>query len=100
MTLLFEDRLAPLTSEFGFLETSCEAAARAYTEWQRSVLPQAVQLASKPIAAPSLEAALQQLVPLTNIVATRYLFVPHGAWTAFFTNSAKGSDAAAPMAFL
>jgi hypothetical protein len=99
MRLLLDDRFAPLTHEFGFLELGCEAAAHAFSEWQQSVLhPQLVT--ARRLAERSLEDALRQLVPLTSIVPTRYLLVAHGSWTAFFTNSVKGSDAASPMGYL
>jgi hypothetical protein len=102
MKLLLNDRLAPITSELGLLETDCAQAADAYARWQSAILaPRGISVRTERIFAASLEEPLQRLVPLTSPLPTRALFVPtKGPWTAFFENANTGTDAMAPMSHL
>ena len=99
--LLFEDSLAPLTSEIGFVDVSAARLCDAYLEWQRPIQSKRrVELRTRPITG-DFRAALQSLLPLNAIEARRCLFVPTAsAWTAFFENRATGTDASSSMSVL
>jgi hypothetical protein len=99
--LLFEDSLAPLTSEVGFVDVPAARLCDAYLEWQRPIQSKRrVELRTRPITG-DLRAALQSLLPLNAIEARRCLFVPTAsAWTAFFENRATGTDASSSMSVL
>lgn len=101
MKLLFDDRLAPITSSIGFLETDSLKAVASFVEWQAPLLePEGRKLEVRPVSGP-FEALLRDLLPLTNGERRRYLFVPtRGAWTAFLDNGYDGGDVAGPMAVL
>lgn len=99
--LLFEDRLAPMTSEIGFLEAPLELAVRAFQEWQTSLFePRGISVDGQAVTG-SLEAVLATLLPLTNVRPRRYLFVPtRSPWIAFFDNGHQGTDAFSVVSYL
>lgn len=92
---LFDERLAPVTSEFGFVECDAGRVAARYQEWEESVLRQrGVKVTSRPIAG-TLEQMLLQLQPLTSVEPRRFEFVTsHSPWVAYFDNGWQGSDLA------
>lgn len=96
MNLLFDDRLAPITSEIGFLEADYTAAAQAFVDWLSPLEePYGFAFRQRPVAG-SLEDVLQTLLPLTDTDRLRSLFVPtRGQWTAFFDNLWRGTDTGA-----
>jgi hypothetical protein len=101
MRLLFDDRLAPITSEIGFIEAPAAVAAATFVEWQRRIHePLGRSLTERPISAP-LEDVLLSLVPLTSVHALRFLFVPtQSRWTAFFDSGYRGTDAFSTISWL
>lgn len=102
MRLLLDDRFAPITSTMAFLELGVDEAVRAFVERQVQVESwRRVTLGSRPIVAQSLEEALTELLPLTNVECKRYLFVPtKSRWTAFFENDVNGTDAFSTIGYL
>ena len=100
--LLYDDRLAPITSTLGFLKCDAETAASVFYEWHtRICLPRRQSLAMKDVFAESLEAILQSLLPLVSIEPIRYLFVPtRGRWTAYFDNGWCGGDPPSVVSYL
>jgi hypothetical protein len=101
MNLLFNGRLAPITSTIGFLEASLPSAVEAFTGWQKSIYePQGTSVTARPIPG-GLEKALSELLPLTSVLRLRHLFVPTGSsWLAYFDNGHRGTDAMSAMSFL
>jgi hypothetical protein len=99
-SLLFGDRLAPITSAFGFLEGDVERCAGEFAAWQRDINAQYGQdVVRRPVSG-DLEGMLKALLPLTNAKEIRYLFVPTASqWTAYFSNGHDGSDAA-PVSYM
>lgn len=102
MRFLLDDRLAPITSEIGFLEVDCDKAATAYVEWQAAVgAATAVTVRTERVPVHSLEEALLRLLPLASVLPTRALFVPtKGRWTAYFENALRGGDPTAVVSYL
>lgn len=101
MRLLFNDRLAPITSTIGFLETPLAVGVEAFLRWQRSIHePLGISFTQRPILG-GLEPALLALLPLTSILRQRHLFLPTASpWIAFFDNGHQGTDAFSPMSYL
>lgn len=101
MRLLFDGRLAPITSEMGFLEAPPAAAVQTFVDWQRPIHePLGVSLTDGPVAG-GLEEVLLSLLPLTNVVRRRHLFVPTaGPWVAYFDNGHRGTDAFSAVSYL
>lgn len=100
-SLLLGDRLAPITSEIGFLEGPLEPAVQKFVEWQRPIQKKrGLTLRMRPVSG-GLETALESLLPLTSVEARRFLFAPtKSGWVAFFDNSAHGADASSAMSVM
>jgi hypothetical protein len=83
--LLLDNKLAPLTFAWGFLEASVDAVTRAYVRWQRRILHSVkVVTIDLPLAD-----ALRYLNPL-DMGGQRVLFLTtKGRWTACFDNGAQ-----------
>jgi hypothetical protein len=126
---LLDDRFAPITSEIGFVELPVRDVVEAYVSWQESIEGQPFEPPElegtvvetyygpdvpppPPPLAPGepvfdvgeletpLGEVLAQLLPL-NDAPRRYAFVAtHSAWTAYFDNGWRGTDAFPPMSFL
>ncbi len=96
MPLLLDDRLAPITSEYGFIEASYSAVARWFHQWDAAIQqPLGRTVVERPITG-GLERALQLLAPLTAPLRRRFLFMATAsAWCGYFDNGARGGDAAA-----
>jgi hypothetical protein len=88
MKYLFDNKLAPLTFNWGFLEASVDAVGSAYVRWQRTILQSVkVTVVNLPLAD-----ALRRLEPL-DTGSQRVLFLSTKArWTACFDNGTKGGN--------
>ena len=88
MKPLLDNKLAPLTFAWGFLEASVDAVLKAYVRWQRTILHSVkVRKLDMPLAD-----ALRQLEPL-DMGSQRVLFLStKGRWTACFDNGARGGN--------
>src|SRR5262249_25760865 len=94
MKLLLDDRFAPITSEFGFIEKDAAAVAEWFREWDESNVRGRGVVNEKRSVTGSLEQLLQMLEPLTTVERRRHLFVStRGAWTAYFDNGCPSGDA-------
>jgi hypothetical protein len=101
MRLLFDDRLAPITSTIGFLEAPPAVAVQAFLDWERSIHEPLGRSFTQRAVTGGLEAALSALLPLTSVHRLRYLFLPTASpWTAFIDNGHQGTDAFSVMSFL
>ena len=96
MRPLLDNRLAPLTWEVGFLETSADHAAAGFARWRRQLGP----LEERDVRG-DLSSLLCGVSPVTDGEPNRFLFVgTDGNWTAFFDNLAFGTDSFGPMSVL
>lgn len=88
MKYLLDNKLAPLTFNWGFLDASAQAVSNAYASWQRKILHSVKVI---PINQ-QLADALRELQPL-DTGSQRVLFLgTRGEWTACFDNGAKGGN--------
>jgi hypothetical protein len=92
-SLLFGDRLAPITSACGFLEADVERCADEFFEWKQDINAKYGYDVIRRQISGNLEEMLKTLLPLTNVKEIRYLFVPTASqWTAYFSNGHRGTD--------
>jgi hypothetical protein len=94
MKLLFDDELAPMTSEIGFIERPVGEVVSWFVEWDRGIqTPRNVQVRDRAVEG-TLGEMLLTLLPLTSVLRSRFLFVPTNSdWTAYFENGHRGTDA-------
>jgi hypothetical protein len=87
MPYLLDNRLAPITSSWSFLEAPLDDVVRSYARWQRMILHR-VRVTRLELG---LEDALRRLEPL-DLACSRVLFQStRSGWTAVFGNSAIGN---------
>src|SRR5258705_13326299 len=88
MKYLLDNKLAPLTFNWGFLEAPLDAVSSAYVRWKKTIL-QSVKVAAVDLP---LADALRQLEPL-DMGSQRVLFLStKGDWKACFDNGARGGN--------
>lgn len=101
MRLLFDDRLAPITSEIGFVEADCSLATEAFVNWQSPIQKARGVSVTRRQVSGCLEDVLQALLPLTAVERRRFLFVPTASpWVAYFDNGYRGTDAMSVVSYL
>ena len=94
-SFLLNDRLAPITSNFGFVECDLETTVEWFFKWSSAIQRDRGVLLTKRAAVGSLEKKLRALVPLTSVEARRFLFLPtRSKWTACFDSGWQGADGA------
>jgi hypothetical protein len=82
------DEFAPITSAVGFLELPLDEAAEAVAAiWRSFAREVAIEEVNEPFPQ-----SLLKLTPMRVGNRSRALFVSQGAWTAFFDDSASGTD--------
>ena len=98
MRLLYEDKLAPMTSELGFLECDFETVVREYKEWGIEI-KKPRRIVREVFG--NLGDVLQSLLPLTCGEERRILFIPtQSNWVAYFDNGHQGSEISARIGYL
>ncbi len=98
--LLLGERLAPITSEIGFLAVPLEVASEALYQWRWSLYAARGPVVRTPVSG-ALEDLIRRLLPLTVPAITRELLVStESDWVAYFSNFRRGSDAGPPMSVL
>src|SRR6188768_3186725 len=101
MQLLFNDQVAPITSEIGFLETDARSAAQGFIEWQTPIQRNRDVSLRQSVVKGSLREVLDHLLPLTSVERRKFLFVPTvSRWSAYFDNGFQGADAASVVSYL
>jgi hypothetical protein len=97
---LIENKFAPVTFRFGFIESSFPSLCEAFQEWFRTIdAKHGLKSEFRTFAAP-LEAALLSLEPLTT-PADRYLLVETKSnWTVIFANGLRVNDVFSPVSYL
>lgn len=92
---LFDDRWAPITTEFGFVEAPVAVVREWWSAWQNQLLAPAGRGVRARDVVGELEGQLAALLPLSVAEARRVLIVPtRSRWTAVFANGHQGGDAA------
>src|SRR5690242_17230408 len=93
MKLLLDNKFAPLTFSWGFLEAPLDKAADTFLAWRKTIYP---KVERKPLPAP-LPVALLELQPLTTPPTRELLLATSSPWVAYFNNGARVHDAASPV---
>src|SRR5215510_2421334 len=96
MKTLLDNKLAPLTFSFGFLEMPFQTVVDAYVEWHKELN---LSVVISPIELP-LEQALLELEPLITPHTKRLLMATQSVWTAYFDNGINGGDPFPPISYL
>lgn len=101
MKLLFDDTLAPITSEMAFFETDINSLLGAFVAWESRIMtPLGIRVIERAVQG-SLREVLLELLPLTGPRPRRYLFLPTaGSWVWLVENSSAGTDAGTLASFL
>jgi hypothetical protein len=86
----------PTTSEIGFLEAAQSDVVDTFFAWLTSL----GQCPVRTHVPGGLDEGIRSLFPLTTVDVRRYVFFDMGTWTAFFDNSARGTDASPVAAYL
>ena len=95
MKLLLDDALAPVTSEFGFVESEPAKVADWFRQWDESNQVGRGVGVNRRVVTGTLPELLRSLEPLTSVERRRTLFMAtQGPWTAYFDNGWRGGDAA------
>jgi hypothetical protein len=95
---LFDDRYAPTTDHFAFIEADAPYIAEKFLSWRQQLPHRRGRVTSTELP-DSFPTILDRLLPLTVGWSARYLMVPTGSrWTAFFDSSHQGTDWSAPAA--
>ena len=94
---MFDNRLAPMTFNLGFLKCSLPDLANEYEQWCKRI----GQSLGRSSVEGDLEAMLLQLPPLTT-TPKRVLLIETNSpeWTAYFDNGTQGGDPAGPVGYL
>ena len=96
--LLFDEKLAPITREVGFLQAPCDRCVQEFLEWQRPLAINVDRGFQTREVSGELPGLLLELLLLTRISALRWLFVPTaGPWTALFSNRIPSPDLSGPL---
>jgi hypothetical protein len=97
MKFLFDNKFAPLTFSWGFINAGLESTVRAFTFWQRCALR---KVSSRRHGVKSLEESLTYLQPLDS-EGQRSLFISTASdWVAYFENTDRGSQSEIVVGYL
>lgn len=100
MKLLFNDELAPITRDVGFLRGDCDSAVSEYLKWKTEGKYTKNSVYQQKTVNGTLRDVLLTLLPLQKFRG-RLLFVPtKSEWTAYFENSWKGADPDSMVSYL
>jgi hypothetical protein len=90
---LLNDEFAPITSMIGFLEHDAHSIVGTFVDWQKKIqAARGVSLVTRELTG-SLQDKLVSLLPLTNVEARRFLFLPTKSnWTTYVENGHAGTD--------
>ena len=96
MELLFDDRLAPMTSTMLFFELDIVELVVRFYRFKRKITRDhrrlGFSLATKTVSG-NLETVLRSLLPLISVDIRKFLFIPTASpWVAFVSNGWNGTD--------
>lgn len=96
MKALLENKFAPLTFAWGFLESSLPTVGESFIGWRRSHLSKIkVTSIKEPLAS-----VLLKLQPLITPPRKELLVETRSGWTAYFDNGINGGDPTGAMIYL
>ena len=96
--LLFSERLAPITTSMGFIESDISSVVEKFIGWQRNLQADRDSKSSLEVTevAGDLESVLRTILPFKKIQSNRFLFIPTDSqWTAYIGNRYRGTDPSA-----
>jgi len=96
--LLFEERLAPITTSFGLIEKPYIEVANCFLDWRETIKKgnKSIIKNRKKVVNGNLEDILRSLLPLNLAGLTKFLFIPTiNGWTTYFDNCYRGTDSSA-----
>ncbi len=97
---LLDNRFAPITFRFGFVECPFHRFADAFASWQKELDVKFGTTTEMAHFSAPLSAALLRLDPLTTPL-DRYLLVEtQSEWTAIFSNGLRVNDVFSPVSYL
>jgi len=100
MKALLNNRFAPLTFKWGFVEGPFAQVSEAFLRWREQLDKNSgVHTESKSFRA-SLSESLSKLEPLTTPLNRYLLTETRGGWSAIFANGLRGNDVASPVSYL
>jgi hypothetical protein len=100
MKALLDNRFAPITFRFGFVECLFNDLAQAFTLWQKEIDEKfSTRTEIARLSAP-LPDALLRLEPLTTPLDRYVLIETCSAWTAVFSNGLRVKDVFSPGSYL
>ena len=100
MKTLLDNRFAPLTFTWGFVESPFAQFSRAFLDWQDHLEEKfRVQSERKSFSAP-LSGSLFALDPLTTPLDRYLLTETHSGWSAIFSNGLRMNDVFSPVSYL
>jgi hypothetical protein len=101
MNALIENKFAPITFAFGFVESPFQRFSEAFTSWRADIdrkfgtHTDTQRLVDAPLAD-----ALKTLEPLTDPLDRYLLLETRSNWTSIFANGLRVSDVASPVGYL
>jgi len=94
--MLFDNIMAPITSELGFLECDAKTASHEFYSWQSQIHSKYKRrrLEIEDVVEKNLGSVLGRLLPLRGGDHTKHLFIPtrDNRWAACFDNGWRGAD--------
>jgi hypothetical protein len=95
--LMHLQQLGSFGAQFGLIKGSCETVSHNFLEWQMGFLQGYSMLLTPAAIEGTIDDALNNLLPRTAPMTTKYLFWPlNETWTLYFDNGRLGSDASPP----
>jgi hypothetical protein len=100
MKALLENRFAPVTFTWGFVECPFERFSRAFMEWQDQLDERFGTVSESQSFAAPLSTSLLSLEPLTTPLNRYLLTETRSNWSAIFSNGLRGNDVFSPVSYL
>ena len=97
MTVLFDDKLRPITTKIAYIKADINLIIKEFVNWQTPLISEFNNTFSILKIKDDFKKTLLHLCPLTTAERRRYLFLPtQSEWVAFFDNGHTGTDRTVP----
>jgi hypothetical protein len=100
MKALLDNRFAPITFTFGFVESPFDRLSEAFARWQQDLDAKFKTRTEITRFVAPLREALYRLEPLTDPIDRDLLAETRSNWTGIFSNGLRGNDVASPVGYL
>jgi hypothetical protein len=97
---LLDDRLAPITFRFGFVESSFPQFSEAFVLWRKELDGKFGTMTETINFNAPLAEALSRLTPLTTPLDGYLLVETRSPWSAIFSNGLRVNDVSSPVSYL